>query len=402
MCSRDWVNNFYDHAAINLLTVSSDHCPMLMEVRERGKSVRYERKAPRRIHYEDIWSAYETCKSIVQEEWSSQGNWKYGNPVLQFQKSAKSSMAKLKWWSKQEFEEREKELKQMTEQLKSLKHNFKHYDSGDEIKKLERRINNLLIDKEMYWKQRSRADWLKEGDKNTKFFHSKASARNRKNKIQGIEDKQGHWTEEEAEVEVEFCEYFQEIFTSSRPNQAQIDAALGRLLPKITEDMKNQLNQPFIAKDISEALNQMCLTKAPGPDGLPAVFFQKHQQAVECGIVSTCLHILNERGNLTSLNYTYIALIPKVHKPRKVTEFRPISLCNVIYRIITKAIANRMKPILAQIISPSQSAFIPNRLITDNIIIGYECLHKIRHSKGKRNGLVTLKLDISKAYDRVD
>ena len=67
-------------------------------------------------------------------------------------------MAKLKWWSKQEFGGREKELKQMTEQLKSLKHNFEHYDSGDEIKKLERRINNLLIDKEMYWKQRSRAD----------------------------------------------------------------------------------------------------------------------------------------------------------------------------------------------------------------------------------------------------
>lgn len=80
----------------------------------------------------------------------------------------------------------------------------------------------------------------------------------------------------------------------------------------------------------------------------------------------------------------------------------PISLCNVSYRIIAKAIANILKPILSQIISPAQSTFMPNRLITDNVIISYECLHKIRHSKGKRNGLVALKLDVSKAYDMVE
>ena len=68
---------------------------------------------------------------------------------------------------------------------------------------------------------------------------------------------------------------------------------------------------------------------------------------------------------------------------------------------MAKAIANRLKPTLSQIISPTQSVFIPNRLITDNVIIGYECLHKIRHRKSKRNGLVALKLDISKTYDRV-
>lgn len=77
-------------------------------------------------------------------------------------------------------------------------------------------------------------------------------------------------------------------------------------------------------------------------------------------------------------------------------------MCNVNYRIIAKAIANGFKPILSQIISPAQSIFIPNGLITDNVIIGYECLHKIRHSKGKRNGLVALKLDVSKAYDMIE
>lgn len=119
-------------------------------------------------------------------------------------------------------------------------------------------------------------------------------------------------------------------------------------------------------------------------------------------MLATCLHILNERGNICLLNHTYIALIPKVEKPRYVTEFRHISLCNVIYRIITKTIANRLKYMLHDIISPTQSAFIPSRLITDNVVIGYECSHKIKLNKGRKNELVALKLYISKACDRIE
>ncbi|XP_024039324.1 uncharacterized protein LOC127898872 [Citrus sinensis] len=244
---------------------------------------------------------------------------------------------------------------------------------GDQIRRIENQINGMLMDEEIYWRQRSRAEWLKEGDRNTKYFHSKASARRRKNKIWGIEN-----------------------------SHSQIQDALDGISPKVTTSMNHQLEEPFTEEEIVEALHQMSPTKAPGPDGLPAVFFQKHWQTVRSSMIGTCMHILNEGGNLTALNHTFIALIPKTAKPKKVTEFRPISLCNVIYRIIAKTIANRLKPILLQIISPTQSAFIPNRLISDNVIIGYECLHKIRHSQGKKKGLVALKLDISKAYDRVE
>ena len=102
------------------------------------------------------------------------------------------------------------------------------------------------------------------------------------------------------------------------------------------------------------------------------------------------------------VNETYICLIPKTKAPRKISEYRPISLCNVIYKIISKVLANRLKRILTEVIDESQSAFVLGCLITDNVLVAFEAMHCIDGRKKSKKALMALKLDMSKAYDRVE
>lgn len=113
------------------------------------------------------------------------------------------------------------------------------------------------------------------------------------------------------------------------------------------------------------------------------------------------LNILNNGAPIQDWNETVVTLIPKVKEPTTMKDFRLISLYNVCYKIIARTISNRLKEVLGKIIDPYQSAFIPRRVITDNIIIGYECVNWLRNSKIKQ-GFAALKLDMSKAYDRVE
>ena len=154
-----------------------------------------------------------------------------------------------------------------------------------------------------------------------------------------------------------------------------MELCLKALDRKVTKGMNNDLLKVFTEEEVEVALKQMGAFKAPRPNGLPAGFFQHHWEILEGEMSKNILTILNSGIMPNSLNLTYITLIPKVKNPMRVSDFRPISLCNVLYKLISKVLANRLKKILPLIISPTKSAFIPGRLITDNILAAYETLH---------------------------
>ena len=249
------------------------------------------------------------------------------------------------------------------------------------------------------WRQRSRKKWLRWGDKNTSFFHLSATQRRRRNLISEIKDNHGNRYNSEEDIARTFEDHFVSLFSSSHPTE--FDSALSGVDRVVTDEMNAELVREFTAEEVDTALKQMAPSTAPGPDGMSPLFYQSCWDLVGSDVSQAILSCLNSGSLLKAVNHTYITLIPKTQTPQKVSDFRPISLCNVIYKILSKVITNRLKHILPKIISETQSAFVPGRLITDNILVAFETLHHMKTARSGRPGFMALKLDMSKAYDRV-
>jgi hypothetical protein len=154
-------------------------------------------------------------------------------------------------------------------------------------------------------------------------------------------------------------------------------------------------------KEIFSALSKIGSTKAPGLDGFTALFYKKYWNIVKDAVLSSVWDFFGKNHLLKEQNRTSIALIPKKLWASSVNQFRPISLYNIIYKIISKILANRFKGLFHHFISPFQSAFVSSRNIQDNTILVHELFNSINLKKG-RGGLMAIKIDMEKAFDPME
>ena len=265
-------------------------------------------------------------------------------------------------------------------------------------------LNTALLEaykaEEQFWRQRSRLLWLTLGDRNTSFFHAVSKGRRARNKLSVMESSEGNTLYEEDQIASEIARYFSNIFTSAGFDGTTTVAQA--LNPCISEAMNASLTSLPTAGEIKRALFSIHPDKAPGPDGFSACFFQSNWQAVCPAIVSEVRSFFATGIMPTGINATHVRLIPKTHTAKTVAEFRPIALCNVYYKVISKILSLRLRPILGDIISESQSAFLPGRAISDNVLITHEVLHYLKTSEAQINCFMAVKTDMSKAYDRLE
>jgi hypothetical protein len=253
---------------------------------------------------------------------------------------------------------------------------------------------------DIYWKQRAHVNWLQKGDRNTSYFHAACRERRKKNRIEKLKREDGVWLEREEEKRTYIANYFSLLFRSNGGQTSQ--QLLNAVEAKVSPGMNENLVKEFTVEEVKQVLDSIGDLKAPGPDGMPSVFYKKFWGVIGEQIIQEIMEVLRGAAMPEEWNETTIVLIPKVTKPTQVKDLRPISLCNVLYKIVAKVLANRLKHILPEIISPVQSAFVPRRLISDNILVAYEISHYMRGRRKGNRGYAAVKLNMSKAYDRVE
>ncbi|KAL8112036.1 hypothetical protein AgCh_019659 [Apium graveolens] len=227
-------------------------------------------------------------------------------------------------------------------------------------------------------------------DSNVKGEESKSESK----PAETTEDENGEWKDTEDEVQGIISRYFDDIFSTRTTGESMSDRIK---FARISEEQGNELVLPVTEEEVKEAVFAMHPNKSPGIDGFNPTFFQTYWNIVGADVISFCQRFFITGDLPEDVNRTLVCLIPKVKQPKRMAELRPISLCNVMMRIISKIMANRLKPCLHSIVSEKQSAFIEGRLLTDNALIAFEINSYIKRKTQGREGVAGLKVDVSKA-----
>ncbi|XP_019175849.1 PREDICTED: uncharacterized protein LOC109171175 [Ipomoea nil] len=344
----------------------------------------------RGFRFENAWLLDEGCRGVVEQEWANTHGVELQSRLARCGKG-------LKAWGGDRHHKFGKRIAELRKELDKLRGRrdptalarFRHLDTS---------LSLALSQEEVFWKQRAKQHWLQGADRNTKFFYKYASHRKKKNYIEKLKDDDGVWKEGRA-LDSLVTAYYRQIFTTGgSPGPFRVDS----MRPRVTEAQNAHLLRPFEPEEVRDALFSMGKDKSPGPDGMNPGFYQAFWDVIGKDVTSFVLTCLSQSYFPNCLNDANIVLIPKKCIPESVSDLRPIALCNVLYKVMAKMLANRMKPLLEGIISESQSAFLPGRLISDNVLIASEVGHYLRRKQLGQVGWSALKLDMAKAYDRME
>ncbi|XP_028067839.1 uncharacterized protein LOC114270505 [Camellia sinensis] len=349
LCNAEWRIIFLEGAVQNLPRTYSDHSPLMVYTEGITKLSPINRP----FHFEAAWLSHPSYKDIVNLSWNHES-------FLQENLSSLATNSLV--WNKDVFGNIFKRKRWLLSRIEGIQ-KAQHFSSSHNLFLLEKDLisqyNKTLFQEEVLWFQKSRANWITQ-------------------------------------------DHIQNYFISLLNNEPVdvLDHWCNIATHKFSHDENKLLLRNITKEEIWEAVKNINSFKAPGRDGFQAIFYQKFWDVIStnvCGFIKNCFQ---EKHIPPVVNQTLIALIPKTNIPENITQFHPISMCNVSYKILSKLLVNRIRPLLNDLVSPNQSSFIPNRATHDNIIITQQLIHTLRHKKGKYGGLV-IKIDLEKVYDKL-
>lgn len=178
-------------------------------------------------------------------------------------------------WAGERFHKIPHQISRKRERLNQLKSHTCWSVYFEDIQKLEKEIDILSMKMELYWKQRSRVNWLANGDRNSKYFHRQASLRRANNFISGLVSSHGDWCTDQSSMSSIIIDYFPTLFTSQNPTASDMSQVLDGVMHMIDDNLNSVLCAPFVEAEVRQALFDMHPDKAPGPDGMSVFFYQQ-------------------------------------------------------------------------------------------------------------------------------
>lgn len=387
LCNDSWRRRFPEASILHLPCLKSDHRPLLLQ----HNTGLIPSRTNKPFRFFAGWLADPSFEEIVQEAWVDSPSWNVA--VNDFQH-------KVTKWNSSHFGNIFHKKKRIMARLERIDRSLSrgHNRALEDLQKqLWKEYHEIMAQEELFWFQKSRCNWFKFGDRNTRFYHTVAVVRRKRNKIEALINDGGDLITDRGELRNMARDFFMKLYTAEgQGTPFPVSAAF----PSLPREHLIKMQEPCSTAEIKEAVFQMGPFKAPGVYGLHPVFYQSQWDTIGPSLCATVQDIWANPHKVKSINQTLLVLIPKTDNPQSMKNFRPISMCNVSYKIITKIIANRLKNHLSSLIAPFQCSFIPGRHSSDNIIIAQENFHTMRTMRGKR-GFMAVKVDLEKAYDRL-
>eukprot|EP00253_Pinus_taeda_P015705 PITA_15705 len=379
-----------------LPVAGSNHWPVKLEIDLK------QRPPNKPFRFEAFWLRKEGLMEKL-EEWWRMSEQRGKNNMHTFQLKLKEMKNKIKKWNKEESGNITEDKKRLEQRMADLQQMDIMEGIEEERTQEEGRVLNQLEERrkqeEILWKQKSRVQWLREGERNTKFFHKEMVQHRQRNRIFSIKNQEGQRVIQHEEIEKVMVNHFKDILREPQTNRADAIAKISTEIPNVvTRDQNLALMRKITMEEVEDIVRNMKRNKAPGPDGYTVEFFQAGWKFLAAEVLEVVEEARINQRIWPGINSTLLTLIPKTNQAEQADGFRPIALCNVIYKIVASIAAQRLKLILPSIISPEKTGFVEGRQILDGLVVAQEVLHTMKTKKEK--GML-IKLDLSKAYDRL-
>ncbi|XP_026417310.1 uncharacterized protein LOC113312789 [Papaver somniferum] len=392
MFNNIWLQKYADWGYKVGLRIDSDHAPLLDGCANIPKPKNVSQK------FQKMWISHPTFMKVVQDCWSELIE---GDPAFVFQSKLKKLKNVLREWNWNVFGNVHTQIKEAETKLNEA---MQHSDNNpNDVEALEKLVEaqNLHNSQEVHLssllKTKSRVKWIKEGAANTNFFHTMLKIRQAKNCISELKTANGEIISDQGKIADELVKFYGQKF---KFQAVTVDEFLLKHIPQvITDEDQKMLDVIPEEEKIRATIFSMDPDSSPGPDGFSGCFNRACWHIIKEDVIQAIQFCWRRRYIPKGLNSNFLVLLPKVDGAKTPSQFRPIGLRNVSFKIFTKLITNRMSVLMAKLISPQQATYVKGRIIQQQILLASELVNEMKKKRG--GGNVALKLDISQAYDSV-